>query len=373
VTAVLNWRLLMANKYYAVIMAGGGGTRLWPISRRSRPKQVLRLIGERSLFQIAIDRLENIFTPENILVVTVAEQAEDLQKECPQIPVENYLIEPMPRGTASVVGLASVVIKYRDHDASMAILTADHFIKNNNRFQELLITANDVANEGYLVTMGIQPEHPATGYGYIQRGEVIGEYRGHAVYKVKKFKEKPDLDQAKKNIEQGDHYWNSGMFIWRADRILEEFRKWMPQLMGILNQIETSLSNDTFDTVIPAIWHSLRPETIDYGIMEKADDVAVLPAHDLGWNDVGSWDSLFDVLSPDEYGNINVDSKHTAMDTYNTLVVSDQSTRLIVTIGVKDIVVVDTSDALLVCERKDVQKVRDLVEMMKKSGNLQYL
>lgn len=371
--ALLTQRMTMIDHYYAVIMAGGGGTRLWPVSRQTKPKQMLRLTGERTMFQMAVDRLENLFSPEHILVVTIAKQAEELQQQCPHIPAENFIIEPMPRGTASVVGLAAIILKHRDPMASMVVLTADHYIEHIDFFGELLLTALEVAQVGYLVTLGIQPSYPATGYGYIQRGESIGKYRDQTVYCVQRFKEKPNIEQAQNFIVQGDHYWNSGMFIWRVDRILEEFKKWMPQLLGVLKQIETALKENTYHTVLPSVWHAIRPETIDYGIMERAQEVAVLPAGDLGWNDVGSWDSLFEVITPDKDGNIFVDAQHMDIDTKSSLIFTDHTDRLIVTIGVKDLIVIDTHDALLICSRENVQKVRDMVNLLKQTGHQHYL
>ena len=213
---------MLAN-YYAVIMAGGGGTRLWPLSRKARPKQMLRLLEERSLFQTSVQRLDGVFPPDRIYVVTVEEQAAELQQQCPQIPAENYLLEPMPRGTASVIGLAAVALKRRDPQAVMAVLTSDHYIGNEPGFRELLAAAYDVAQEDYLVTLGISPTFPATGYGYIQRGALLGSYRDYEVYRALRFKEKPAEKQAQRMLASGDHSWNSGMFVWKVDRILEEF------------------------------------------------------------------------------------------------------------------------------------------------------
>jgi len=363
----------MNNNYYAVIMAGGGGTRLWPLSRQARPKQMLRLGGDRTLFQMAIDRLEGVFPPERILIVTVAEQAVQLQVQCSQIPKENFLLEPLPRGTASVVGLAAVAIQQRDPQASMAVLTADHFIENIPYFHKLILAAYDLAQRGYLVTLGIKPTFAATGYGYVQRGEPIGTFDNLQAYQVVKFKEKPDEETAKLFLQRGDHDWNSGMFVWRIDRIMEEFQKWMPELAADLNKISGSWSGSDRSGMIQSVWPAIKPQTIDYGIMERAAQVAVLPAMELGWNDVGSWDSLFDVLKTDDNGNINLGAKHLGLDTKSTLVCADQSDQMIVTIGIRDLIVVDTGDVILICPRNDAQKVRELVNYLKKNGPSVYL
>jgi len=363
----------MDNNYYAVIMAGGGGTRLWPLSRSNRPKQMLKLGSERTLFQIACDRLEGLFPPERILVVTVAEQAIELQKQIPEIPTENYLLEPMPRGTASVVGLAATVLYKRDPQAVMAILTADHFIDNVPYFQKLLRAAYKVAQSKMLVTLGITPTIPATGYGYIHRGELLDTIDGQPVNKVIMFKEKPSAEAAQKMLAEGDHDWNSGMFIWRAEDILVEFSSQMPGLAATLESIGTAWGTASQETVVNDLWPKIVPQTIDYGIMERAQKVAVLPAAGLGWNDVGSWDSLFDVLTPDENGNILLNAQNICIGTHNNLVLSDESNRLITTIGVEDLVIIDTADVLLVCKREDAQKVREAVLKLKESSQTRYL
>ena len=358
----------MLEKYYAVIMAGGGGTRLWPLSRQSRPKQMLRLIDERSLFQTAVQRLQGVFTPERILVVTVTDQADQLKEQCPQIPEENYLLEPMPRGTASVVGLAAIAIRQRNPQATMAILTSDHFIGNEERFRQLLLAAHDVAQEGFLVTLGIAPSFPATGYGYIQRGALLGTYREMPVYRVARFKEKPDDEQAQAMLAAGDHSWNSGMFVWQVDQILGEFSRQMPGLATSLEEIGQAWDTERQAIVLNRLWPGLQAETIDYGIMEGAREVAVIPAEGLEWSDVGSWDSLFDVLPVDEAGNIVMGGKHVGLDTSDSLVYVNQEHRLIVTIGVEDLVVVDTGDVLLVCRKDQAQKVRTVVDQLKQDG-----
>lgn len=358
---------------YAVIMAGGGGTRLWPLSRRSHPKQMLRLDGKRSLFRIAVDRLADTFPPERILVVTVAEQAAALQAQVPEIPVENFLLEPMPRGTASVVGLAAVALRQRDPQAIMAVLTADHFIQNTSLFSRLLAAALEAAQAGFLMTLGIEPTYPATGYGYIQCGEKVWEGDNLPAYHVVRFKEKPGETQAKEMLASGDHAWNSGMFFWRVDQILSEFERQMPDLYAALLRIEENWGSPQRQTTLQSEWQGIKSETIDYGIMEHALQVAVLPAAGLGWNDVGSWDSLFDVLKADEHGNIAMGGREIALSTRGTLICTDRPDRLVVTIGVEDLVVVDTPDALLICRKEEAQRVREVVKRLKETGEDKYL
>ena len=363
----------MDEHSYAVIMAGGGGTRLWPVSRKNQPKQLLPLLGEETLFQSTVSRLLGEFPAARILVVTVEEQMREMRNQVPAIPEENYLIEPSPRGTASVVGLAAAVLKKRDPDAIMAVLPSDHFIRNQDLFHYLLRAAFDVARQNYLVTLGIAPLSPSIAYGYIQQSEHLnGEFK-YPVYKVKGFKEKPDEKTAQEFVRSGGYSWNSGIFVWRVSVILAEIEKQMPALSSALSEISSAWETPKQNEVLRAHWRGLKSETVDYGIMERAENVAVLPASGLGWNDVGSWDTLFDVLFPDMAGNVSVNAQHLALETNNTLVYGTNSERLIVTIGLDDTVVVDSGDVLLICKSDQAQRVRDVVEHLKKHRQEKYL
>lgn len=354
-------------------MAGGSGTRLWPISRENHPKHTLPLLGNRSLFQTTVDRLQGLFQFERILVVTTESQFSILKEQVPEIPQENFLLEPEPRGTASVVGLAAAVINSRDKEAIMAVLPSDHFINNIDHFHQKMRVAMDVAESGYLVTLGITPTYPATGYGYIQRGEIIPEEFFPPVYQVTKFKEKPDENQAREMVSNNDHLWNSGIFTWRTDRILGEFELQMPDLRKSLNKIMEFWGSPTQALELKNIWNDLKAETIDYGIMENANKVAVVPASDLLWNDVGSWDSLFDVLTPDENGNIVVGGEFMSINTRTSLIYGSPGGKLIVTIGVDDLIIVDAGDVLLVCKKEEAQKVRKAVQNLSDSERKSYL
>jgi mannose-1-phosphate guanylyltransferase len=354
----------MFDHYYAVIMAGGEGSRLWPLSRHSRPKQMVQLGSDRSLFQVAVDRLRSIFPPERIYVVTVADQASGLQGQCQEIPAENYLLEPMPRGTASVIGLAAAALRHKDPQAVMATMAADHLIQNLDGFQRLLTDGLRLAEDGYLVTLGIRPTYPATGYGYIQRGPKLEGY-DFLAYQAEHFREKPNEETARDFLLRGDHDWNSGMFLWRVDRIWEELAGLMPDLARTLNAIAQNWGTPQQAETLQRLWPGIRPQTVDYGIMEKAARVAVLPAVNLGWNDVGSWESMFEVFSVDADGNVFLNAQHVNLDTSDSLIVSDHTGRLIVTIGVRDLVVVDTHDAVLVCDRKSAQRVKEVVNQLK--------
>jgi mannose-1-phosphate guanylyltransferase len=236
----------------------------------------------------------------------------------------------------------------------------------------VLSNARVLAEDGYLVTLGIRPTYPATGYGYIQRAGALDKY-DFAAYHVQRFKEKPDEQTARGFIERGDHDWNSGMFVWRVDRIWEELQRLMPDLTGSLEKITQAWGSPDQDKVVESIWPGIVPQTVDYGVMEKAERVVVIPAADLGWNDVGSWESLFEVFEPDSGGNIILDAEHLGLNTCNSAVLSDGTGRLIVTLGVKELIVVDTPDALLVCSRQEAQKVRDVVNLLKKQDNKRFL
>jgi mannose-1-phosphate guanylyltransferase len=357
---------------YAVIMAGGGGTRLWPISRRKHPKHVLPLLGERTLFQSTLDRLDGFIPPDRIYVVTTSEQEQELTSQAPTLPRENFLIEPMPRGTASVVGLAAIVLAKRDPQAVMLVLPADHFIRNRDLFLHTLREAVRVARKNYLVTLGITPTFPATGYGYIQQGFALPEEFNLPVFQVLRFTEKPDEDKAKAMLAGEDHSWNSGMFIWRADRILDEFSRQMPDLIKVLKIIASAWGTSEQESILKAEWSELKPETIDYGIMEHAHNVAVLPAGGLGWSDVGSWDSLFDLLSSDATGNVIAKGELMPLETHNSLVFSSEK-KLVVTIGVDDLIIIDSANALLVCHRNQAQQVRQVIANLKESQREEYL
>jgi mannose-1-phosphate guanylyltransferase len=357
-----------SESYYAVIMAGGSGTRLWPLSRQIRPKQMLSLFDERTLFQTSVNRLFGLFPPENILVVTLAEQAIELRAQVPELPEENFIFEPVPRGTAPVIGLAAEVIRKRNSEAIMAVLTADHFIGNEALFRELLSIAYRVASNNYLVTLGIKPSYPATGFGYIQLGEQLGKYQDHIIFQVNSFIEKPTEEKASRLLAEKNYLWNSGMFIWKVDRILDEFERQIPSLANDLTEIGISYGTPTGKTTIERVWPKIRTESIDFGIMESAANVVVIPAENLEWNDVGSWDSLFDVIPGDKDGNIVMGGEHIGLDTHQSLVYMNQKHRLIVTIGVNDLILVDTGDVLLVCRKDQAQRVRQVVSQLKQNG-----
>ena len=343
-------------------MAGGSGTRLWPLSRRNYPKQALKLVGEKTMFQYAVERIRPIFPPERIMVVTLAKHAPILMEQVPELPEENFILEPEGRGTAPAIGLAAIHLAKQDPDACMVILTADHYITETTRFCEVLTAAEKVA-DGRLVTLGIQPSSASTGFGYIHQGALAGEENGFPFYAVERFTEKPDLATARKMMDSGEYSWNSGMFAWQVKRILKEFQQQMPDFYARLMEVNASLDTSDYQPVIERVWPQVSKETIDYGIMEGAGDVVVIPV-DIGWTDIGSWGSLLDLLPADANANVFV-GPHIEIDTKNTMIFGDK--RLVAVMGVEDLVIVDTEDVVMVCSREREQDVKALVELLKQT------
>lgn len=347
--------------YYAVIMAGGTGTRLWPLSREKFPKQALSLIDHKTMFQHAVDRLAPLFLPDKIFVVTSGEHVKVLSDQEPGIPMQNFIIEPEGRGTAPAIGLTALHLLRKDPNAVMAVLTADHFIKDTNSFRAALDNACVVAEQDYLVTLGIQPTEASTAFGYIHQGDELTEINGQIVYRVSRFTEKPGYDEAQRMILSGEYSWNSGMFIWKADRIMAEFKRQMPEFYNQLNSIEAAWGSAYFDQKLQEIWADVHKSTIDYGLMEGAKNVAVIPVN-IGWADIGSWGSLYEVLTTNEDGNVQT-GEGLSINSKNNLVFGDK--RFIATIGIEDLIIVDTEDALLICKRGQEQAVKTIVKTLK--------
>lgn len=342
---------------YAVILAGGAGTRLWPRSRKGSPKQLLDLVSGRTMLQSTYDRILPLVPPQNVLVVTGGSYLSLVREQLPDLPEKNIIVEPAGRGSAPAIGLAAIHLVRSHPKEVMICLPADHVITQEDKFRRVLQAAAKVADEGYLVTLGIQPRGPETGYGYIQVDEYLESISGHEVYKVKRFTEKPARGTAEAFLHSGDYFWNSGIFIWRVDTILGEIERLMPKLHHQLLEIREALGSAEEPEVLERVWESVESKTVDYGIMEKAIKAAVLPTS-VGWSDVGSWASLIELLPADAQGNVVV-GDHLGLDTKGTLVVSPQ--RLVATIGVEDLVIVDTEDALLICSRDRTEDVKVLV------------
>jgi mannose-1-phosphate guanylyltransferase len=355
---------------YAVIMAGGKGSRFWPLSREKRPKHLLSITGEKSIIKYTVERITPLVPEDNIMVVTGASHSDEIKKELPGLPEENIIVEPMGRNTAPCIGLAALSIRKKDPDAVMVVLPSDHLIGDEKNFISVLSDAADIARNGdYLVTVGIQPTKPETGYGYIERGNTSETIGSSAIYDVKSFREKPDLATAEAFFKNGGFYWNSGMFIWKVSTLLESIEQFLPDLYKDLLTIEKALGTDRESEIIAEVYGDIDPISIDYGIMEKAKNVLMIPG-DFAWSDVGSWDVLWEVLEKDENGNV-VKGTVLSIDTADSLVFG--SDKLITLVGVKDLIVVETADALLVCDKKASQDVKKLVEKLEKKNMKEYL
>ena len=356
----------MKKNLFAVIMAGGKGTRFWPLSRETFPKQFLRIVGDRTLLQSTIHRLEGEIPPENFMIITTGQHSDIVQWQTKDsLASACAVIEPEGKNTAPAIALAAFKIRKRKRDGLMLVLPSDHFIKDAESFKKTIRQAVPVAREGKLVTFGIVPVRPETGYGYINAGRSLKK----GVYQVKRFVEKPDLKKAAEFVKDGSYFWNSGIFLFRARDIINEFKKYMPELHAAFSKAEKALNTMEEREALKRVYAALKSESIDYGIMENSKRVAVVKA-DFGWSDIGSWNALDQVLEKDESNNV-VLGNVVKMDTKGSIIVS--SGRLIAAIGMRDTVIVDTSDATLICPKDRVQEVKTLVEILKKEGKEEYL
>jgi mannose-1-phosphate guanylyltransferase len=358
-----------ASPVYVVIMAGGGGTRLWPMSRRQQPKHLLPICGENSMLVETYLRVHDLVPDDRLMVVTVAENATAVREALPSLVPQNVVSEPVGRGTAPCLGLAAILIGQQDPQATMIALPADHAVKDTASFRSVLGAAVEAAQHGHLVTLGIHPHAPETGYGYIERGALLRRAHGHEVYRVLRFTEKPNLAKAEEFVASGRYYWNAGIFAWRADAFLAEVQRLMPDLHGQLLAVRAALGTPEQAEATARAWSGLRNASVDVGIMEKAADVVVIPA-DVGWSDVGSWTSVSDLAEVDAQGNV-LQGEHLALDCEDTFVRS--SGRLVAAVGLRGMVVIDTGDAVLVCPKERVQDVKKLVEQLDREGKSRYL
>jgi mannose-1-phosphate guanylyltransferase len=359
------------DRLVIVILAGGSGTRLWPRSRQALPKQYLDLTGQGTMVQETFARLTPLVPPERILLITNQAYVDLARQQLPDLPPEHIVGEPIMRGTAAAVGLGAVLTQHLRPDAIMASVHADHLILKPDRLRAALAAAAEVAERGSLVTLGIQPTFAHTGLGYVEQGETLPAAGGHPVYRVVRFVEKPDQATAERFLAGGRHSWNSGLFAWRVDRIMAEFEQHMPELHAGLAEIGRALGTPDGDETLQRVFPTLPHQTIDYGIMEPAEDIAVLPV-DIGWTDIGSWGTLLEVLDGDEAGNVvRGPAPVFTQDTSNTLIYT--AGRLVAAIGLENLVIVDSGDALLICPKERAEDVRLAVEWLKQTGREAYL
>ncbi|MFP6899713.1 MAG: sugar phosphate nucleotidyltransferase [Opitutales bacterium] len=349
------------SEHYVVIMAGGRGERFWPQSRLRCPKHLLPIVGDRPMLAQTVSRLKGLVPPENVFVVTNCEQREATLQTCPDLSPERVVGEPMGRDTAAAVGLAALLVKQASQDAVFAMLPADHVIARETGFRAVLRTAFEAAAEGdSLVAIGVRPSEPATGYGYVQRGDLLREIEGRPVHKVKRFVEKPDLETARGYLESGDYFWNAGMFIWRPDVILRSLAMHAPELSEGLGDLENRLNGgEEIESAMLAVYPGLPKVSIDYAVMEKAENVVMVES-DFDWDDVGEWPAVTRHFPSDEFGNV-ARGKVVTLDSSGNLVITHKR-RLTALLGVDDLIVVETEDATLVCHRSKAQEVKRLVQ-----------
>ncbi len=354
-------------KIFPVVMAGGSGTRFWPLSRKGRPKQFLPLAGGAPLLAATVQRLPPLARIGQTLVVCGPGHAADVRRMLPRLPRENLIVEPCARNTAPCVGLAAIHVSRRDPRGVMAVLPADHHIARPAAFREALAAAADEAARGAIVTIGIRPTRAETGYGYLKVGAALGAPDGakDGARKVDRFVEKPDAARAARYLVSGNHLWNSGIFVFRADVILDEIRIAMPKLRGQLATIAAALGTPRAGRVLSEVFPRCPSISIDYGVMEKSHRIAVIPA-ELGWSDVGSFAALPEVRGADAFGNV-VEGDALVLDGRDNVVLAQRSRPLAV-VGLDDVIAVDAGDAVLVCRRDKAQDVRKVVDELTRRG-----
>ena len=357
---------------YAVIMAGGKGARFWPRSREKKPKHLLDIISEKTIIQETVDRIRQLIPPENILVVTGKKHARTLIEQLLVIPTRNIIIEPEGKNTAACIGLAALHIRKIVPDDVMVVLPSDHAIADAKKFTDVLDAAAKIAaREDGLVTIGIKPSSVQTGFGYIEQGDLFQHAAGEEVFRVKSIREKPDFQQAQEFIQSGNFYWNSGMFIWKASVILKEISRLLPDLHSGLMKINEALGSPEEAAVVPRVYRTLASISIDYGVMEKADNVFMLRG-DFGWSDVGSWDALWEISPKDIRGNAALNRSQTILeDSEGSLIYNPR--KLTALVGVKDLIIVETKDALLICKKGRSQDVKKIVEKLEADKLKKYL
>ncbi|WP_339220236.1 mannose-1-phosphate guanylyltransferase [Paenibacillus sp. FSL W7-1332] len=353
-----------------VLMAGGKGERFWPKSRTNLPKQFLNISGNKSMIQQSIERLERLVDISQVFVVTNGLYAELIKAQVPHLPHDNIIIEPVGRNTAPCIGLASIIIEERFLESTMIVLPSDHIIENEEGFIKILKAGIEVAQDDKsLVTLGIKPSYPETGYGYIESTEKKALINGLEVYKVNKFVEKPDFETAQGYLESGNFYWNSGIFIWRTKVIRNYFRVLMPDVHDILETMRSAFKFTNRTEIIESEFVKMPDQSIDYGIMEKVNDIFVIPCV-FGWDDVGSWTALERINDLDENGNV-IKGNILNLDTKRCIIESNG--KLIATLGIEDLIVVDTEDVTLICTKDKAQEVKMLLKELRMQKLEQYL
>ncbi|MHB9035062.1 MAG: mannose-1-phosphate guanylyltransferase [Armatimonadota bacterium] len=355
---------------YAAIIAGGSGTRLWPSSRNSKPKQFHNLYGENTLLQETVRRLDSLVANDDVYVIAGKSHESTVREQLPWLPASNYVGEPMGKNTAPAVGVIATLINRKDPNAVILVTPADHIIGKEKHFRRLLEVAEQVAAEGpNVVTIGIKPTSPATGYGYIQMSESKRTIDDVDVYQAVSFKEKPDQKTAQEYVSSWHYVWNSGMFIWSAKTIMNLFRDHAPEIYRLLMRYEGAIGTPDEAKVFEEIYDAFPSISVDYAILEHAQNISVIPAS-IGWSDLGSWSSLYEMMDKDEDGNAVI-GDHVGVDTHNCLIHSKD--RLVATVGLDNMVVVDTGDAVLILPSGRSEDIKALLEELRKEGKTRYL
>lgn len=358
---------------YAVVMAGGVGSRFWPRSRERSPKQLIEIVGPGTMIQNTVSRIRPLIPPPHVFVVTNRLQEEAVYGQLDFLPKENVLVEPVGRNTAPCIGWAATCIEQMDPDAVMVVLPADHIIKDQAEFLRVLNLAMKVAGEtDGLLTIGIKPDHPETGYGYIQFDDEAhphNPYHADGVYRVKTFAEKPNLETAQRFLQSGDFLWNSGMFVWRAKAILREIQIHMPDLHEQLLTLQRASKAPSFKAALDQAYGLIKSISIDYGVMEKAGNVFVVKG-DFGWNDVGSWDEVVRIAKKDTDGN-SLKGQVIARSSKSNYI--DAGNRLVAVVGVDDLIIISTDDAVLICRKGRSQEVKEIVDYVRRKQMNDYL
>ncbi|HZU13852.1 MAG TPA: mannose-1-phosphate guanylyltransferase [Chloroflexota bacterium] len=346
---------------YAVIMAGGAGTRLWPAARRDNPKQLQRLIYEEPIVAVTVRRLQPTFPLDHCYIVTAARYADPIRSVLPELPPENVISEPFGRNTAAAIALAAFRIAAREPEEVFAVFPADHVVLHPDKLQHAVNFSLPLARAHTVVDIGVPPTHPETGYGYIELGKPIEDRDGLTAYSVRRFVEKPDLATAQGYLQTGHYMWNSGMFVWQAATFLNALREHLPETFRALTDAEAIGTEDALQSAYAAI-----PDiSVDYAIMERVSDVVAVPA-EFGWRDVGDWNALYELMPHDEAGNA-YEGTHVTLDASGSLLLAPN--KLIAAIGVEDLVVVDTPDVLLVMRRDRAQDVKKILDKLKERGD----
>ncbi len=356
---------------HAVVMAGGSGTRFWPQSRRAMPKQLLRLAGQRTMIQATVERSTPWIPHDRTWIVTNSVQAPETAAQLPEVPSANILIEPCGRNTAPCLGLAAIHLLSQDPDAVMLVLPADHVVEPREVFQTAVTDATSIieANPEALVLFGVPPTFPSTGYGYIERGQPLSDSSGQA-FQVASFREKPLRETAEEYVAGGGFYWNCGIFVWRADRILRALAEYEPQIHERLLRLKEALGTESWQSSLESEFPQMNSISIDYAVLERADDVFVLEAP-FEWDDVGSWQALTRLLGTDWDGN-TVDGPFCGLNTKGCIVRTSKD-HLVATIGLEDCIVVHTPDATLVARKDDENAVKQLTALLEERGHEQFL